>query len=152
VSYSLAIADGDLAKRGSQMALVFGVNKLKQDMNCWLLEQYGGDRFHTNMGSVLREFIGGVVSGSTRAEVEAEIMRVLENYQAMQVRRFKENPQKFSPSELLVSVDSVDVTVDYSVVRATVRVRNGSNEATTINVASGQADMRNPAFRPRTYK
>ena len=42
MSYSLAIADGDLAKRGSQMALVFGVNKLKQDMNCWLLEQYGG--------------------------------------------------------------------------------------------------------------
>ena len=152
MSYSLAIADGDLAKRGSQMALVFGVNKLKQDMNCWLLEQYGGDRFHVNMGSVLQDFIGGVVSGSTRAEVEAEIMRVLENYQAMQVRRFKENPQKFSPSELLVSVDSVDVTVDYSVVRATVRVRNGSNEATTINVASGQTDMRNPAFRPRTYK
>ena len=152
MSYSLAIADGDLAKRGSQMALVFGVNKLKQDMNCWLLEQYGGDRFHVNMGSVLQEFIGSVVSSSTRVEIEAEIIRVLENYQALQVKRFKENPQKFSPSELLVSVDSVDVTVDYSTVRATVRVRNGSNEATTITVASGQTEMRNPTYRPRTFQ
>lgn len=152
MSYSLAIADGDLAKRGSQMALVFGVNKLKQDMNCWLLEQYGGDRFHVNMGSVLQEFIGSVVSSSTRVEIEAEIIRVLENYQAVQAKRFKENPQKFSPSELLVSVDSVDVTVDYSTVRATVRVRNGSNEATTITVASGQTEMRNPTYRPRTFQ
>ena len=152
MSYSLAIVDGDLAKRGSQLALVFGVNKLKQDMNCWLLEQYGTDRFHTNMGSILQEFIGGVVSGSTSVEVEAEILRVLENYQAMQVKRFRENPQKLSPSELLVSVDSVDVTVDYSVVRATVRVRNGSNEATTINVASGQDGLRGSAFRPRRYQ
>ena len=152
MSYSLAIADGDLAKRGSQMALVFGVNKLKQDMNCWLLEQYGGDRFHTNMGSVLQEFIGSVVSPTTSVEVEAEIMRVLENYQYTQLRRFRENPQKFSPSELLVSVDAVDVSVGYSTVRATVRVRNGSNEATTITVASGQTEMREPAFRPRTFQ
>lgn len=152
MSYSLAIVDGDLAKRGSQMALVFGINKLKQDINCWLLEQYGGDRFHSNMGSVLQEFIGSVVSGSTPVEVEAEILRVLENYQATQVKRFKENPQKFSPSELLVSVDAVTVTVDYSVVRATIKIRNGSNQVTKINVASGQTEMRNPTFRPRTYQ
>lgn len=152
MSYSLAIVDGDLAKRGSQMALVFCINKLKQDINCWLLEQYGGDRFHSNMGSVLQEFIGSVVSGSTPVEVEAEILRVLENYQATQVKRFKENPQKFSPSELLVSVDAVTVTVDYSVVRATIKIRNGSNQVTKINVASGQTEMRNPTFRPRTYQ
>lgn len=152
MSYSLAIADGDLAKRGSHMALVFGVNKLKQDLNCWLLEQYGADRFHTNMGSILQEFIGGVVSSSTRVEVESEILRVLENYQATQVKRFKENPQKFSPSELLVSIDAVDVSVDYTTVRATVRVRNGSNESTTIKVASGQSGMRAPTARPAQYQ
>ena len=149
MSYSLAIADGDLAKRGSQMALVFGVNKLKQDMNCWLLEQYGTDRFHVNMGSILQEFIGGVVSGSTSVEVQSEILRVLQNYQAVQVKRFRENPQKLSPSELLVSIDDVSVSIDYSVVRATVKLRNGSNEATTISVASGQDGSINPTFLPQ---
>lgn len=148
MSYSLAIVDGDLAKRGSQLSLVFGVDKLKQDVNCWLLEQFGGDRFHTNMGSVLQEFIGGVVSGSTRVEVQAEILRVLQNYQGMQLRRFKENPQKLSPSELLVSIDKVDVTVTYDAVWATVKIRNGSNESTTIKVASGRGFV-NPTYRPQ---
>jgi len=149
VSYSLAIADGDLSRRGSQLSLVFGVNKLKQDLNCWLREQFGADRFHVNMGSILQEFVGSVVSGSTQVEVQSEVMRVLQNYQAMQVRRFRENPQKLSPSELLVSIDDVEITVNYDAVWVTVRIRNGSNESTTINVASGQTGLRNPTYRPR---
>ena len=149
MSYSLAIADGDLVKKGSQLSLVFGVNKLNQDVNCWLLEQYGTDRFHVNMGSILQEFIGGVVSGSASVEVQSEILRVLQNYQAVQVKRFRENPQKLSPSELLVSIDDVSVSIDYSVVRATVKLRNGSNEATTISVASGQDGSINPTFLPQ---
>ena len=150
MSYSLAIVDGDLAKRGSQLSLVFGVNKLEQDVNCWLLEQFGGDRFHVNMGSILQEFIGSVVSGSTRVEVQSEILRVLDNYQAMQLRRFKENPQKLSLSELLMSVDDVEVTVSYDAVWAAVKIRNGSSESTTINVAAGRGgSVRPPNYRPR---
>ena len=149
MSYSLALADGDLAKRGSQVSLVFGVNKLKQDLNCWLLEQYGGDRFHVNMGSILQEFVGSVVDASTVVEVEAEVLRVLENYQALQVKRFKENPQKLSPSELLVSVDRVDVSVNYDSVYVTIKVRNGQDEATDITIASGRTGFKNPTFRPK---
>ena len=149
MSYSLAIVDGDLGKRGSQLSLVFGVDKLKQDVNCWLREQFGGDRFHVNMGSILQEFIGSVVSGSTQVEVQSEILRVLQNYQAMQVRRFKENPQKLSASELLVSVDDVAVTVSYDTVWATVKIRNGSNESTKITVASGQGGFVDPAYQTR---
>ena len=159
MSYSLAIVDGDLGKRGSQLALVFGVNKLKQDVNCWLLEQYGGDRFHVNMGSILQEFIGGIVNGSTRVEIQAEILRVLQNYQSLQVKRFKENPQKLSPSELLVSVDDIVVSVDYDTVRADLKLRNGSDESTNIRVDAGvawrspkaiQRLARVPAMRPGT--
>ena len=148
MSYSLAIVDGDLAKRGSHLSLVFGVDKLEQDVNCWLLEQFGGDRFHVNMGSILQEFIGSVVSGSTRVEVQSEIYRVLQNYQAMQLRRFKENPQKLSLSELLVSIDDVVITVSYDAVWASLKIRNGSNEATTINVAAGRGFV-GPTYRPQ---
>ena len=81
MSYSLAISNGDLVQQGSRLGLVYGVDKLRQDINCWLLERYGGDRFHVNMGSILQEFIGGIISESSRAEVQAEIFRVLQNYQ-----------------------------------------------------------------------
>jgi len=148
VSYSLAIVDGDLAKRGSHLSLVFGVNKLEQDVNCWLLEQFNSDRFHVNMGSILQEFVGSIVSGSTQVEVQSEIYRVLQNYQAMQLRRFKENPQKLSMSELLVSVDDVKVTVSYDAVWAAVKIRNGSNESTTIKVAAGRGFV-GPTYRPQ---
>ena len=45
------------------------------------------------MGSILQDFIGDIVSGSTRAEIHAEVLRVLQNYQAVQLRRLKESPQ-----------------------------------------------------------
>lgn len=135
MSYSLAIADGDLVQDGSRLGIVYGVDKLKQDVHCWLMEPYGGDRFHRNMGSILQDFIGGVVSESTRAEVHAEVFRVLQNYQSLQLRRFKENPERLSASELLVSVDSILTAVRYDTVTVTVRLRNGSQQATTIKVA-----------------
>ena len=135
MSYSLAIADGDLVQNGSQLGIVYGVEKLKQDVHLWLMEGYGGDRFHRNMGSILQDFIGGVISDATRAEVHAEIFRVLQNYQSLQLRRFRENPERLAASELLVSVDNIVTGVQYDSINATVRLRNGSQQATTIRVA-----------------
>ena len=77
MSYSFRIADGDLVALGNQLDLVFGVDKLKQDIDLWMRERYGGDRFHVTMGSVLQEFIGDIVSGATRAKIHAEVLRVL---------------------------------------------------------------------------
>ena len=136
MSYSLAIADGDLVQRGSQLGLVFGVDKLKQDVYLWLTERYGGDRFHVNMGSILQDFIGGIANETARVEIQAEIFRVLQNYQAMQLKRFKENPENLSASELLVSVDDILAGLDYDTVRVAIRLRNGSSQSTTIKVAT----------------
>lgn len=135
MSYSLAIADGDLARNGSRLGIVYGVDKLKQDINLWLTERYGGDRFHVNMGSILQDFIGGVASSSTRAEIHAEVLRVLQNYQRLQLRRFQEQPQLMSASELLVSIEDLRVLVSYDTVTVTARLRNGSQQATTITVS-----------------
>jgi hypothetical protein len=136
MSYSLAIADGDLVQRGSRLGVVFGVDKLRQDVHCWLMERYGGDRFHVSMGSTLQEYIGGIASESSRVEVQSEIFRVLQNYQAMQLRRFKENPEKLSHSELLVSVDNILAALSYDTIRVAIKLRNGSDQSTTIKVAT----------------
>lgn len=148
MSYSLAIANGDLVQKGSRLDVMFGVDKLKQDVHCWLMEQYGGDRFHVNMGSILQEFIGGIASESTRVEVQAEIFRVLQNYQGMQLKRFKENPEKMSASELLVSVDDIRATLSYDTIRVTIKLRNGTNQVTTIQVKAGRDTFALPARRP----
>lgn len=137
MSYSLAIADGDLVQKGSQLGLVHGVEKLRQDIYLWIMERYGADRFHVNMGSILQEFIGSIATESTRSEVHAEIFRVLQNYQALQLRRFKENPELLSASELLVSVDEIITRMNYDTVQVGIKLRNGSDQATTINVVQG---------------
>ena len=134
MSFSLAIADGDLVQRGSQLSVVHGKDKLAQDVYLWLMERYGGDRFHVNMGSILQDFIGGIASESTRAEVHAEVFRILQNYQAVQLRRFKENPELLSASELLVSVDDIQTAMAYDTISVAIRLRNGSDQATTIKV------------------
>jgi hypothetical protein len=134
MSYSLAVANGDLVQNGSQLGLVFGVNKLRQDVYLWLTEQYGTDRFHTNMGSILQDFIGGIANEASRAEVHAEVFRVLQGYQALQLRRFKEHPEKLSASELLVSVDDIATKLNFDTVNVTIKLRNGSQQATTIRV------------------
>ena len=136
MSYSFRIEDGDLVARGNQLSLVFGVDKLKQDIDLWLRERYGGDRFHVTMGSVLQEFIGDVIGGDTRARIHAEVLRVLQNYQAVQLRRLHETPQVFSTSELLVSIDDIVAAVSYDTVRVTLKLRNGSNTASTIKISS----------------
>ena len=132
MSFSLKIVDGDLVQEGSTLGVVFGTAKLKQDIDHWLRERYGGDRFHTNLGSILQDFIGGVVSLSTRQEIQDEVLRVLQNYQEMQRRLLKTDPQLLSYSEMLMSIDSIKTYVNYDSVTVQIRVRNGVNESETI--------------------
>jgi len=137
VSYSLAIVDGDLALQGDRLDLVFGVDKLKQDLNCWLKERYGGDRFHTNYGSILPDFIGGIITDSTRSEVQAEVLRVLQNYQTIQQRMLTENPSLLSASEMLIAIADISTTISYDTVNVMVKVLNGSNQMTAVVASTG---------------
>jgi hypothetical protein len=135
MSYSLAVVNGDLQQQGSSLSIVYGINKLTQDITLWLMEQYGIDRFHPNMGSVLQQFIGGMVDGSTQAEVQGEVLRVLQNYQAVQYRGLRQNPQVYSLSELLYSIDSVTAAVTYDTVNVSCALRNAENQPTVVNAA-----------------
>jgi len=128
VTYSLAIADGDLVQQGSQLQIVHGIDKLKQDLQLWVLERFGGDRFHPDMGSILQDMIGGIITPATQVEIANEIERVLDNYQRVQFKALKENPQLFSTTELLYSIDDISVKVYYDRIEATVRVRSAANE------------------------
>ena len=136
MSFSLSIVDGDLDLRGSSIAIVHGAEKLKQDVSIWLRERYGSDRFHTNYGSVLDSFIGSVISDYTKSEVQSEVLRVLQNYQSVQLRRLKENPQLLSAAEIMASIDSIDVTINYDMVNVVIRFTTASNTSGSLSVGA----------------
>jgi phage baseplate assembly protein W len=138
MSYSLKIVNGDLSVTGTTMDIVQGIDKLTQDLSLWLREAYGIDRFHSSFGSILDNFIGKVMSASTEVEVQAEILRTMQNYQTIQLVAFKNNPSKFSPAELLQQILGVNVTISYDQVDAAVNfmTAQGVADTTTVTVAT----------------
>lgn len=137
MSYSLAVSNGDLARQGGNLAVVWGIDKLKQDLQLWVAERFGGDRFHPAMGSILQDYIGTVISPRTRAEIEDEVMRVLDNYQRVQVYGFKRNPRLYSMTELLESVENISVSVNFDTVSVAVSVRTAARDDALITMTQG---------------
>lgn len=136
MSYSLAVVNGDLAMAGGQLQIVHGVAKLKQEIDLWVRERYGIDRFHTTFGSTLENYIGQVVTDDTQAEIAYELTRVLRNLQAVTLRALKENPQKYSLSELPMDILSVNAKVTYDTVYASLTVVNGERAPVTTKTSN----------------
>jgi len=137
MTYSLALQGGDLVAHGSQLAIVSGTAKLRQDTELWLLVRIGSNAMHPAFGSYLESYIGGVVDTNTKAKVYNEILRTLNNYQALQYQAFSTNPSIFALTELMANIDSVNVAISYDTVNATVQVSNPVSSATvTISPSS----------------
>jgi hypothetical protein len=134
VSFSFGIENKDIALKGSQINIVYGVKKLEQDIAIWLKERYRSDRFHSTYGSVLDNFIGGVIDSDTESMVQGEIMRVLRNYQSLQYRRLKENPQLMSADEVLVDVQNIKVQVQYDSVFVYIAFLTGNRTQGSVSI------------------
>lgn len=137
MSFSLQIYGGDLVQTGSQLGIVSGAGKLRQDMTLWLSERYAIDPLNPSYGSLLPDYIGGMITLSTQAMVYNEVMRVLENFQSMQFQLFKKTPQLFSMSELLWEILNVQVAISYDTISVGVSVANGQSNGISITVNQG---------------
>lgn len=137
MSFSLALQGGDLVQEGSHLQIVYGVEKLEQDLQLWVAERYGIDRFHPGMGSQLQDFIGGVIGFSTRTAVYNEILRVLNNYQRVQYLGLRAAPALYSLSELLWSINDINIGVGFDTVAVSINVSNAETTDTTIALAQG---------------
>lgn len=136
MTFSFLVSKGDLALTGNQLAIVSGLTKLQQDMQLWVAERYGVDRFHPTYGSMLQYWIGGVVNASTNNRVSKELLRVLDNYQRLQLKAFKANPQLFSLTEMLASIDAVNISITYDTVQGAISFTNGSGNAATFTATA----------------
>ena len=138
MSLSLKVVNGDLSVTAGKFDLVQGQDKLIQDLTLWLVEKYRDDRFHPTFGSILDNFIGGVINANdTIVRVQSETLRVLSNYQQTQLARFKETPNKFQPSELLQSVNGVNVSLSYDKVIVLIRITTQARTTTSLSVGFG---------------
>ena len=137
MTYSLTVAGGDLVQVGSQMQIVSGQDKLRQDLQLWLAERYGIDRFHPKMGSMLQSYIGSVIGQNTNAMVQQEVLRVLQNYQRVQSMGFKAAPSMYSFAELLYSINGVAVSATYDTVSVSISITNGAAQTSTITASQG---------------
>jgi hypothetical protein len=137
VSFSFQVANGDLVLAGDSFAIVYGQNKLTQDLTLWLAERYGIDRFHPMMGSQFQNYIGGIIGYNTQSMVYGEALRVLDNYQKVQFNAFQQNPQNFAMAELLYNIDSVDVSITYDTVAVAIAITNGASQASSVTVSQG---------------
>lgn len=137
MSFSLRIANGDLVQEGSQLGIVYGTNKLQQDLTLWMTERYGIDRFHPGMGSNFQNYIGGVIGYQTQAMIYAEAERILDNYQKIQFQGLRQAPQLYSLSELLWSINQINVGVGYDTVSVAIGVSNGLRQPTNLSLTQG---------------
>jgi hypothetical protein len=137
MSFSLRISGGDLSLEGSQLGIVYGVDKLKQDLTLWMTERYGIDRFHPNMGSNFQNYIGTIISYHTQAMIRNEAERIVDNYTKVQRRGLREAPSLYSLSELLNTINAINVGVSFDSVSVAVQVSNAVHAPTTIQVNQG---------------
>lgn len=137
MSFTISIKDGDIELKGNTFAIATGTRKLEQELEVWLKERYGSDRFHTNYGSTLDHYIGSVMSNSSVYEIESEVGRVLRNYQALQFRKFQSDPQSLDPSEILAEINSVTAKPNYDRVEVTIHFTTYRGTSSNISVNIG---------------
>lgn len=154
MSTSLKISGGDLAVgSGRSYERVTGAYKLAQDLKLWVLEQIGTDPATPSFGSRLDggvidgvevpSYIGQVANPAILADIRAEIVSLLSQYQATQIAKMQREMISYggkhtlSADETLQSVTSVETSQvgDQVIVRVTCQTLAGTQFRLTIPTA-----------------
>lgn len=150
MSWSLQVRNGDLALSGASYGVVTGGNKLTQDLRCALLEHMGTDPSHPTFGSTIDggmrsdgTYIPGVI-GEGRSDlalirIEAEIRRIVRDYQARQLERAKNDKLTYGKATLTgneVLMNLVGISASQSLDTLNVKVQIQTARGTeTIDIA-----------------
>jgi hypothetical protein len=122
MSWSLQLRGGDLAVGGARFGTVNGATKLVQDLRCAILERMGTDEDHPWFGSLID---GGRLNGTEQESliatddwdtavlaVEADIRRIVDQYQKQQIIRTEQDRTSYGkatlePSEILMGISNL---------------------------------------------
>lgn len=119
MSISLRIQHGDLALEGNSLSEVSGGQKLLQDLRCAVLTPLGSVEPHLEYGSTLSDedstaIIGAPNDNRAAVAVQAEINRIIANYQQQQIARNNADASTYgrltiTPQETLLAVEEIQV-------------------------------------------
>jgi hypothetical protein len=151
MSTSLKISGGDLSiGSGRSYERVTGAYKLAQDLRLWVLERIGTDPSTPTYGSRLDggvidgdsipSYIGQVANPAIIADIRAEVISLLSQYQANQIAKMQREmiayggKHTLSADETLQNVVSVDTSqiADQIIVRVTCMTLAGTQFRLTI--------------------
>lgn len=146
------IAKGDLVVSGRAYDRVDGSAKLMQDLMLQILERIGTDPSTPTYGSTLDggvidgqpvdAFVGGPSTSARARGISAEVRRVLEQYQELQIQKMNlemslnNGKHTLSADQVLESIDSIETSLvaDMIVVRVGVSTRSGLSLQMTVPV------------------
>ena len=131
----MRIEGGDLVPGPGGFETITGPAMVAQDLRGALLEPLGNDRFHPGYGSTIDTFIGQPQTEEVLFEVEQEVVRVTDNYAAVQddfLRRSAwDNRPARSSDEIFARVGEIifDPTPTRLGVNITIQTIDGSTVA-----------------------
>ena len=124
---TLSLKNGDLVLRGGNFVTIGGSAKVEQDLAIWSLFPYGSTRFHPRFGAVFSNYIGQPTNATTQSMLRAEVVRIINNYQQVQISRInstllagKKPPYK--QTTLIKTVTSITVTQSYDSFKILIRL------------------------------
>lgn len=152
MSWSLQLRNGDLTIGGASFGTVTNQAKLVQDLRCAILERMGTDEDHPWFGSLID---GGRLNGVEQESliattdwnvaalsIEAEIRRLVSQYQTQQINRTQADRTAYgkptlTPSELLMSVANIEFFQAQDNLLCRVTLVTGAGTEIPINVPLG---------------
>jgi phage baseplate assembly protein W len=126
--YSLGLVNGDLMVSSGDYLLLTGADKIRQDLTLALSEEFGTDRFHPRWGSIVKRYIGSLLTPQLALLVKAEVVRVVRNYIAIQQAEVMRDTQvdvqgRFDTSDVIRELVSVDTQISFDVCNIYIHLR-----------------------------
>lgn len=141
MSQSFQLQNGDLVvTSGRAFQVIRNRDKLVQDLRLWILEQFGQDPSTPEYGSLLDSYIGSPISQGAINQIQAEILRVLQQYQAMQVDNMQNETIQYAgsttldPSEVVTGISGLTIQSVGSMILVSVTVTTLDETQTQLSI------------------
>lgn len=138
---TLAVENGDLVLANGSFSTLTGPDKVSQDIEIAVLTPYGSDRFHPRYGSIFGAYIGTPSNSSTSSLIQTEMLRIIQNYMAVQLSKVKAAAQAglaspFAQGELVQSAGAINVQQQLDMFQVTASVNTASGEQVNVSTTT----------------
>lgn len=141
----LLIDKGDIQIQAGDLKLIDGVDKIKQDLTRWLIEDVGYNKFHPDMGGSLDSHIAEPVNSILLHEIRQQVRRSLQRYQQYQLEDIKERIEiegdpfvaigLSRPDSIIKEIQQIDVWKDYDRIRIQIHFTTFVDQRANITLA-----------------